>query len=310
MKIQQAAHLPCYIHGIAYTLGDKVEISTLEPDIIDSTTLARMHDLGLRYYRHSDSTPVELAAEVLMETLQLSSVPPNEIDVVIYSSVHAEEDALNALAFRNLLESLDLTNATPMGLTLADCANFGSTLRIAHSMLNGGFAKNILIVTADVCRNPNNRILTDTLSVLSDGAASCILTHQKESNIELLAISQKTNQLIRTAEASDLAFLVQQNLKQILTELVDQTGINLDSISQLIANNVNDEAVRFMSVSLGLDHSACYLDNIADFGHAHSADLLINLRTYLEDGISPGETVLALSHSYGIWGAGLLRING
>ncbi|MCC3311475.1 hypothetical protein [Nocardia africana] len=69
----------------------------------------------------------------------------------------------------------------------------------------------------------------------------------------------------------------------------------------MITNNINAQALRFMTLSAGLDHSLSCLDNIADFAHVHTADNLAYLQSYLEDGAAPDQIVVTLSHAFGTW---------
>ncbi|MFI7195120.1 hypothetical protein ACIBQ0_35785 [Nocardia nova] len=40
----------------------------------------------------------------------------------------------------------------------------------------------------------------------------------------------------------------------------------------------------------------------------HSADNLLNLQSYLEDGAAPDQIVLTISHAFGTWALAPLRI--
>lgn len=297
-----------YLHGISYAVGTREPIDTLAPLRAEPDLLRDMYGLGLHYYCRSEQTPLELAAEVVAETLDRIPVTAAEIDLLVYASSSPETGALAGGEFLRFCERFGLTKATPIGVTLAECANFGSALRIAHSLVAAGSARNVLVVTSDACPDPNGRILRDALSVLSDGAACCLVTSAEPARIEVLGSNQGTNQLIRVAKGPGLAGLTKQGLSRAVDEMFDRTDVAREDVRAIIANNVNGEAVRFMAECAGLDHDLCYLDNLADYAHVHSADNLINLQTHLEDGVAPGEIVMTISHGFGTWGVALLRI--
>ncbi len=297
-----------YLHGIAYTVGEREPIATLEPLRADTALLENMADLGLNHYCRTERSPLELAAEVVSATLGSVPVDAAEVDLLVYASSSPETGTLAGGEFLRFCERFGLTRATPIGVSLAECANFGSALRIAHSLVSAGSARNVLVVTADTCPDPEARILRDALSVLSDGAASCLITSAEPSRIEVLGANQGTNQLIRIATMPALAGLTKRGLSRAVADMLDRAGLDRGDVRRIIANNVNDDAVRFMAESAGLEHELCYLDNIADYAHVHSADNLINLQTYLEDGVAPGEVVMTISHGFGTWGVALLRI--
>lgn len=297
-----------YLHGISYAVGAREPIETLAPLREEPDVLRDMYGLGLGHYCRSEQTPLQLAAEVVAETLAQIPVGAAEIDLLVYASSSPETGALAGGEFLRFCERFGLTGATPIGVTLAECANFGSALRIAHSLVAAGSARNVLVVTADACPDPYARILRDALSVLSDGAAACLVTSAEPSRIEVLGSNQGTNQLIRIAKGPGLAGLTKRGLSRAVADMLDRAGVRREEVRRIIANNVNGEAVRFMAECAGLDHDLCYLDNLADYAHVHSADNLINLQTYLEDGVAPGEIVMTISHGFGTWGVALLRI--
>jgi 3-oxoacyl-[acyl-carrier-protein] synthase III len=295
-----------HIHAISFTVGERESISML-PAVVESPDLqARMLDLGIRHYRRSSDSAVQLAYSSISQTMALSPIAADDIDAMVYAS--ADPDALSADSVLSLLESAGLTRATPVGISLSNCGNFGSALRVAHTLLADGGSNNVLVVTTDVCTDPAQRILTDTLSVLSDGAASCILSGTTASGISVLATGQRTDQRVRTAKSTEQLPLVRRGLSKLVSDVLERAGLRPTDVGLLITNNVNCEAIRFMGVAMGLSYDICYVDNVADYGHVHSADVLINLFTHLEDGVMSRQSVVTVSHSYGTWGAAVIQI--
>lgn len=167
----------------------------------------------------------------------------------------------------------------------------------------------MLVATGDVVRgDQRQRVQTDVLTVLSDGAASCVITSSAPSRIEVLGVSQGTNEEIRAAGGQGLE-PTRRVISQVADELLARAGVDRDDIRAVVPNNINAEIGRYLTGWMGLDHSLCYLDNISDFGHVNSADNLINLKTFLEDGVAPGDIVMTISHGYSTWGVSLLRIH-
>ena len=297
-----------YLHGIAYSVGHKEPISSLEPLAREPGLLAKLQALGLAHYRRSTETPLALAAKVIEETLAHAPVHREDIEVVIYASSSVDSGAFNGHDFLRFSERAGLTHTTPIGISLLDCANFGAALRVAHHLVALGEARNVLLVTTDVCRDPEERLLRSALAVLSDGAASCLVSSAHASRIEVLSTSQTTNQLVREAVMPALANLTRTGISTAVHKLLSRTNLSPGSIGRIITNNINREAIRFLCVSAGFEYDQCFLENIGNFGHVFSADNLINLRTYLEDGAPPDEIVLMLSNSFGAWGLSALRI--
>jgi 3-oxoacyl-[acyl-carrier-protein] synthase-3 len=298
-----------YLHGISYVVGDKRAIAEIPELAAQPSLLDDLHGLGLRYYRHATESVLELAGRAVAETLRTASVPVGDIDVVILASSSVRFGQVESGEFVRFAERFGLTRATPIGVSLSECANFGSALRVARGLVAVGEVRNVLVVTADACTGSDQRLNLDVRTVISDGAAAC-LVGTGTSRIEVIAASQGTNQLIRVAtKGPAIGGLTRQGVSRVVGDLLDRAGVAREDIQRVIPNNVNEEAGRFMADSAGLDHSLCYLDNLADYAHVHSCDNLINLQTYLEDGVAPDETVLTMSHGFGTWGTALLRIH-
>lgn len=156
-----------------------------------------------------------------------------------------------------------------------------------------------MLATTDACTTPEQRLLRQVNAVVSGGAVSCLITTEP-ARIEILTTA--TNQLIRAATNPDaIAALTRRTLIGLVDDVLSPANIDRTQIRQVITNNINTEALRFMTLSAGLDHSLSDLDNIADFAHVHTADNLVNLQSYLEDGAAPDQIVLTLSHAFGTW---------
>lgn len=290
-----------FMTGIAHTTGDPRPITAIEPIASEPGQVDALHEVGLATYRHARDSPIDMAAICIAETLGQSRIPACRIDILMLASSTIGFGQIENTELPQLSERFGLTHATPIGVSAAECANFGTALHLARALLITGEARTVLLVTTDACTTPEQRLLRQVNSVVSDGAASCILTTEPDC-IEILATATATNQLIRAATNPDaIAALTRRTLIGLVDNVLQRANINRAQIRQVITNNINTEALRFMTLSAGLDHNICYLDNVADFAHVHSADNLINLQSYLEDGTAPDQIVLTISHAFGTW---------
>src|SRR5262249_8402338 len=80
-----------------------------------------------------------------------------------------------------------------------------------------------------------------------------------------------------------------------------------DALRALVTNNYTRPIMRGYAEQTGVDAQRVYLGNLARFGHAFSADTLINLvdadRAF---GLARGDKVLVLGSGPTAWGATLL----
>ncbi|MFF4025427.1 hypothetical protein ACFYY5_21525 [Nocardia elegans] len=294
--------------GIAHTTGDPRPITDIEPIAAEPRLVDALHEVGLATYRRARDSPVDMAAACIAETLDQSRIPASGIDILMLASSTIGFGQIENTELLRLSERFGLSHATPIGISAAECANFGTALHLARTLVASGEARTVLLVTADACTAPEQRLLRQVNSVISDGAASCLVTTEP-ARIEILTTATATDQLIRAATNPDtIAALTRRTLLGLVDEVLSRADIDRTQIRQVITNNINTEALRFMTLSAGLDHNLCYVDNVADFAHVHSADNLLNLQSYLEDGAAPDQIVLTISHAFGTWALALLSI--
>ena len=297
-----------FMTGIAHITGDPRPITAIEPIAAEPGLVDTLHEVGLSAYRHARDSPIDMAAACISETLDQSQMSAPAIDILMLASSTIGFGQIENTELLRLSECFSLTQATPIGVSAAECANFGTALHLARTLVTAGEARTVLLVTTDACTTPDQRLLRQVNSVVSDGAASCLITTEP-ARIEILATATATNQLIRAATNPDtVAALTRRTLISLVDEVLLRANIDRTQIRQVITNNINTEAVRFMTLSAGLDHNLAYLDNVADFAHVHSADNLLNLQSYLEDGTAPDQIVLTISHAFGTWAIAPLRI--
>ncbi|WP_084507189.1 hypothetical protein [Nocardia violaceofusca] len=297
-----------FMTGVAHTVGDPRPIAGIGPIAAEPGLVDAMHEVGLSYYRHARDSPIEMAAVCIAKTLNQARMPASGIDILMLASSTIGFGQIENTELLQLSERFGLTHATPIGVSAAECANFGTALHLARTLVASGEARTVLLVTTDACTAPEQRLLRQVNSVVSDGAASCLVTNEP-ARIEILATATATNQLIRAATNPDaIAALTRRTLIGLVDEVLLRAKTDRDQIRQVITNNINTEALRFMTLSAGLDHNLSYADNVADFAHVHSADNLLNLQSYLEDGAAPDQIVLTISHAFGTWAVAPLRI--
>ncbi|WP_197521723.1 hypothetical protein, partial [Nocardia sp. 852002-20019_SCH5090214] len=198
--------------GMAHITGDPrpitgIDLIAAEPGLLDA-----LHEVGLSRYRHARNSPIDMAAMCIAETLDQSPIPASRIDILMLASSTIGFGQIENTELLHLSERFGLTHATPIGVSAAECANFGTALHLARTLVASGEARTVLLVTTDACTTPEQRLLRQVNSVVSDGAASCLVTTEP-ARIEILATATATNQLIRAATNPDaIAALTRRTL--------------------------------------------------------------------------------------------------
>lgn len=218
--------------------------------------------------------PATLAVRSGRLTLRAAAVAPGEVDaLVLCSSSFPAEVAEHGAVIGSVLRGLEL-NVPVTGVTLNRCANMLVGMQVAAAMVAGNRARTVLVITADRVRTESERI-TD-FALLSDGAASCLITQQSDNATESFqwvadAYAQEATTLGQGNEISaDLARVANQRL-------VAGAGIGIEAVDGLLHNNVYLPIVTMKEVQAGFEQSQLDTSNIARVGHCFAADPLINL---------------------------------
>jgi 3-oxoacyl-[acyl-carrier-protein] synthase-3 len=288
---------PLYLFAIEYVHGDRHDIGELagqlDPELLDP-------DTGLSCYRASDLDIWELAADSGARTVKAATQPP---DLVIYMTEndHVASDSLN-----NLVRALDLPAARYVRGSGHDCGNFGPALSLARQALAGGEHRQVLILLADKVID-GDRSQADKLSVVSDGAAACLVTAEPPdtdgARFAVHGISTVTDtDAASGAEAGDRILATVALAAAGAAAIAGQTGREAKDFDHLLFPNYRAVAQQFLCSALGVGLEKLLFGPMAEFGHCFSADSLVSLAHCANtDEIRPGEHVLAFGDGQYSW---------
>jgi 3-oxoacyl-[acyl-carrier-protein] synthase-3 len=215
-----------------------------------------------------------LAVRTGRQTLRAAAVDPSEVDtLVLCSTAFPAEAAEHGELIASVLHGLEL-NVPVTGVTMNRCANLLVGLQVAAAMVAGGLHRTVLVITTDRVAAESARI--SDFALLSDGAASCLVTRRSDGAAE-------SYEWVADAYAQDPAALGRGNeISADLTRTANQrlfakAGIGIESIDGLLHNNIYLPIVTMKEVQAGFDQAQLSTSNIARVGHCFAADSLINL---------------------------------
>ncbi|WP_428262073.1 3-oxoacyl-[acyl-carrier-protein] synthase III C-terminal domain-containing protein [Haliangium sp.] len=301
-----------YLSGLAYELGEeRAPITDLPELIADEDACDLLLALGLDEYVFSSRTPPQLAQASLDKTLAQVQVDRTDIDVLLYASSSLWDRAFYTKEIGALCCALDLPHAMAIGVHLAECGNLASALRVAAGMVRSGDADNVLLVTADQPAPDSKRLVDPVLSVLSDGAASCLVSSRR-GDYELVGLRQGARQdlwnLDLNAESVKRMRSFTQGLGKTALEVLAAAEMTAEDVDCLICNNYTFSVLRAFADRVKIPTARLFTDNVAQTAHVFSADNLINLVAARASGrIEPNQRVMALSTGQCSWSASLLR---
>lgn len=282
-----------YLSSIEYMVGEQVPISAL-PDPLVQSNLPDLLNEGLVSCRVSDVQTPQLAS--LCATRSVNSSKLRRPDAIIYAS-----ESPSSADVWNVLLGGKLPDVTGIGVSGNGCGNLAPALRIARALIQSERLGQMVIVTSDRVDN-GTRYQTHGTTVLSDGAASCLVSASPPTSgpyCKVLALSSEVRADFAPADAvfsmetiSDAISMAQAAMMEELTEW---------DFERLITGNYGATTREFLAMAAGLDWDAAYCPSIADFGHCFSADILISLSELLSGPFDDGERILLMPTSSRSW---------
>jgi 3-oxoacyl-[acyl-carrier-protein] synthase-3 len=256
------------------------------------------------YYK-TQMTIFDMMTASARKTFETAAITPQDIDAVIFCSMNFPGPALDGVKFvRNFLETLDLSKAYPLGITLNGCNTLLSGIDMANSMVAAGRLKHALVVAGDAVHDEQERF--QQYGIFSDAAASCIITSQSARGYEIVRSSSATDYKAMFNDASfssELAIAASE-------AIFDGLDIGAEDIKMAFCNNIFVPITSSKELDAGFEDEQLYTKNVKRTGHCFSADPLINLVDYArETSVENGQYFLMNGDSPGMRSSILLRAN-
>jgi len=281
--VMQTVTEPALISGIAYALGDLKPITDLDFLQCDDKKRALYQLAGFEYFAESDLSMRGLAALSATQTLESCGNAADEIDVCLYvAESYDRDETVNSLDVNRLLVDLGLKNAAPMHVSVSNCANIASALRLAASLVEAGSARSVLVVSVDKApRRFGGRRMFQEMSIKSDISVSCVVSRSAGRGYRLLYLAQHNCADMACTETTDPAsYSVPKfkNVRSTARQGCASLSMEPSDFARCITNNYSREVTKMFVSLCGFRSDAGWYRNIPRFAHAVAGDVLINLK--------------------------------
>jgi 3-oxoacyl-[acyl-carrier-protein] synthase-3 len=281
-----------YLSALTYVHGDCHSITELGSQPI--TELASPEH-GLACYRSSDLEIWQLAVLACSRTIEISQAPP---DLMIYVTEN-ELEASRSMA--RMMRELGLTSTHYLRVSGHGCGNLGPALLLARQALASGAHQRILLVLADRVLD-DDRSQVHSLSVLSDGAASCLVTSEPTRSAgaqfaahEVVTVTEFESALPDPSGEGALAMVAMSVAGA--AAITRQTGQEVTDYDHLVFPNYRIITQQFLCSAMGVPRERLLIGPAAEFGHCFSADILVTLARCASTGqIKTGDHILACAN--------------
>jgi 3-oxoacyl-[acyl-carrier-protein] synthase III len=245
----------------------------------------------------TDKTLEEMVTSLLDISISKCIIVPNEIDYII---VAPDLDSQLPDFGSFVQKKYKMDNATLIRSSGDFCVNIDVSIGVASQILNKEKNKKILILAGSKLEVSLEERIVGGYGVMGDAAG--IILMSGEANKGILKINQQNilfepeNGVNALQEGS--AFV---HLKAYIKCMKALNDLNNDCIEEIILHNANHLLMKEALTYVGLDTSKIDTINQKKYGHLGTADLILNLKTNLDNNHDNGRILtlnLGISGTY------------
>lgn len=291
------------IASIAYHLGQLRPIGEIDFLRDDPRKLELYRLAGFEYYAESELSMRELARRSAIQTLEVSGVRRSEIDICLYVAESFDRDELvNAEEVNRLLLDLGLDSTSPIHVSISNCANIMSALRVATALIAAGEARHVLVVSVDkASRRRGGRKMFQEMTIKSDVSLSCLVSGPGAGPYAILHLNlQNTAGLIDVQSMGSKAYAMSKfnGIRRAAKQARAVLALGPGDFARIITNNYGREVTKMFIELCGFRKESGCFKNIGRFAHAVAGDVLINLRDLETEGaIRTGDRIFLMADS-------------
>lgn len=295
---------PLFLSCPAHEFGEPVALA----ELVDAEVrghLDLLADQGLSRCRVAAAPPHELA--VVAASRALLTQLPTEPDAVVYCCDTPGSKMTPASAVGKFAAGVGLISTPVVAVGGGGCGNLGPGLRTARGLLVAEGLSNVLLITSDHAVG-DTRYLPDDLTVLSDGAAACVVgTAPLGPAFRLLGVASALDARpggTGLAAAKAVVAGVARATRHVLLT----AGLTPADCRFLVTGNYGTAVRSLLAAAAGFPRDKVHAPWVADVAHCFAADALFSLEMLLaHDVLADGDRILLLATSPRSWSAILVE---
>jgi 3-oxoacyl-[acyl-carrier-protein] synthase-3 len=292
--------------------------------------IVRLTGIKERRYADDDESATSLAAVAVEHALAQASLPVREIDTIIMATIIPDQPVPSMAAA--LAALLGIPRAAAFDLNAA-CSGWLYALEVGRSLILGGSARNVIVVTAELLSRITNPQDHETAFLFGDGAGAAILTKAPGGHrLHRMAISGDALQFAsiqRTGGGARIPwpdaqgdlhhFYIQMDGVAVFkhavvgfAEQIEQTlrreRLQTGDIAWVVPHQANARILKAVSKRVGIPYEK-FIVTIAKYGNTSGASVSMALGWAAEEGIfAEGDRIIFCSVGAGLTFAGGLLV--
>jgi 3-oxoacyl-[acyl-carrier-protein] synthase III len=234
----------------------------------------------------------EMAVELLDKNLDEGNIIPEEIDYVF---IAVDWDFQLENFGHYMQHEFDMKNAKIIRVSGNYCTNVDMAMDLACGILDGSDKEqNILIITGSKFHNTLDKRIIGTYGVMGDSIGLMLLSNNiKNSLLEIKKQNVVTKgELHKLDLMKDNAILHFQSYIECLDRILENEVMTIDKI---ILHNANQLLLEQVFIYKGINKDSIDKTNQNKYGHLGTTDLILNLKTYAENGAKKDDNILSLN---------------
>jgi 3-oxoacyl-[acyl-carrier-protein] synthase-3 len=292
--------------------------------------VVRLTGIKERRYADDDESATSLAAVAVSHALLQAAMPVSNIDTVIMATIIPDQPVPSAASA--LAALLGIPRATAFDLNAA-CSGWLYALEVGRSLIRGGSARNVIVVTAELLSRITNPEDHETAFLFGDGAGAAILTgaagghrlHRMglSGDATQFAAIQRTGGGARLpwpeAKADLHRFYIQMDgvavfkhavvgFAEQIEETLKRERLRPEDIAWVVPHQANARILNAVSKRVGIPYEK-FVMTISKYGNTSAASVSMALGWAAEEGIfADGDRIIFCSVGAGLTFAGGLLV--
>jgi 3-oxoacyl-[acyl-carrier-protein] synthase-3 len=284
---------------------------------------------GIRERRHAadDESATSLAAVAVQHALAQAGMPVGEIDGIIMATLIPDQP-VPAMA-SSLARQLNIPRVLAFDLNAA-CSGWLYALEVGRSLIQGGTARNLIVVTAELLSRITNPQDHDTAFLFGDGAGAAILSGAPGGHrLHRIGLSGDAGQFeaiqrpgggarnpMPDPTGHDLdTFYLQMDgpaafkhailgFAERIEDTLRRENLRAEDIAWVVPHQANERILKAVSKRVGIPYDK-FVMTISRYGNTSAASVSMALGWAAEEGIfSPGDKIIFCSVGAGLTFAG------
>ncbi len=288
--------------------------------------IVKVTGIQQRYIISEGESATSLASIATRNALEMAGLEVSDIDAVVVATLLPDQPVPGAASI--LAQELGIEKAMAFDLNAA-CSGWLYALEVGRSLIYGGSAKNILVVTAEILSRITNPKDHETAFLFGDGAGAAILTPGQGGHrlhrLELSGDARYTsaisrmgggalNPMPKPGEDLDAFYLKMDGgvvfkravlaFSNIIESALERHGLTPEDVSWVVPHQANARILRAVSKRVGIPYEK-FVVTINKYGNTSAASVSMALGWAAEEEIfEEGDNIIFCSVGAGFTFAG------